>query len=135
MNVNCCSFAAARARKCNGPGTPLTGLEAVFVTDIPMNRKAAAARALYDVPLLTRRLPGAAPALAELVAAGARAGPGLGSGSGTLTAGLPEGALGGEPLVLRWVKAPKGFQPAALACRRASRALPRATGCAPAPLP
>ena len=41
------------------------------VTDIPMNRKAAAARALYDVPLLCRRLPGTAPALAELVAAGA----------------------------------------------------------------
>lgn len=41
------------------------------MTDIPMNRKAAAARALYDVPLLCRRLPGTAPALAELVAAGA----------------------------------------------------------------
>ncbi len=99
------------------------------MTDIPMNRKAAAARALYDVPLLCRRLPGAPPALAALVAAGA------GSGSGSGSAALPEGAPGGEPLVLRWVKAPRGFRPAARACARASAALPEATECARARAP
>ena len=52
------------------------------MTDIPMNRKAAAARALYDVPLLCRRLPGTAPALAELVAAGAWWGGGFFLGGG-----------------------------------------------------
>jgi hypothetical protein len=101
------------------------------VTDIPMNRKAAAARALYDVPLLCRRLPGAPPALAALVAAGADAGPG--SGPAPAAAALPEAAPGGEPLVLRWVKAPRGFRPAARACSSASRALPEATECARAP--
>ncbi|KAK9845519.1 hypothetical protein WJX81_008428 [Elliptochloris bilobata] len=104
------------------------GLEAVRVTDIPMHRKAAGGRALFDVLLLCRRLRGTAPALAELVVAGA-AGSVTGRGSGS--AGPPEGAPGGEPLVLRWVKPPQGFWPAALPCWRASRALPGATESAP----
>ena len=71
--VCCHASVMQRDRKRAAPQCSLgAGLEAVRVTDIPMNRKAAAARALYDVPLLCRRLPGTAPALAELVAAGAR---------------------------------------------------------------
>ena len=53
--------------------------------------------------------------------------------AGAGAAGPPEGAPGGEPLVLRWVKPPRSFRPAALACRRVSRALPEATERAPSP--
>ena len=51
--------------------------------------------------------------------------------AGAGAAGPPEGAPGGEPLVLRWVKPPRAFRAAALACRRVSRALPEATERAP----
>lgn len=55
--------------------------------------------------------------------------------AGAGAAGPPEGAPGGAPLVLRWVKPPRSFRPAALACRRVSRALPEATERAPSFLP
>ncbi|KAK9817936.1 hypothetical protein WJX72_004523 [[Myrmecia] bisecta] len=93
------------------------GLQAVQITGIPMNKKAASDRALYDVPLLCRPMAGedlgVVPVPALTAASKARAG------------------LGSTPLVLKWLKAPKGFHAAGFACRQAALVLPEKPKSAP----